>query len=103
MKKFTFVFAALSFTAASAMAANTPAAGTVMSTDEEKPVPTVDVQTEGQSLSLFAQLDENKDGLLTKEEAQRVENILAMFEVLDADQDGQLTLSEFEAIAKNDF
>ena len=54
-----------------------------------------------ESLSLFVQLDTDKDGLLSKEEAQRVENILAMFDVLDADADGLLTLSEFEALAKN--
>ena len=62
-----------------------------------------EVQTEEDSLSLFAQLDEDKDGLVSKEEATRVENILAMFDALDADGDGQLTLSEFEALAKNEY
>jgi Ca2+-binding EF-hand superfamily protein len=53
------------------------------------------------SLSLFAQLDTNKDGLLSKDEAKRFNTLLAMFDALDTDEDGFLSLSEFEAQINN--
>lgn len=58
-------------------------------------------KAQDESLSLFAQLDTNKDGLLSKEEAKRVYRLLAIFDALDTDGDGSLSLSEFEAQLKD--
>jgi Ca2+-binding EF-hand superfamily protein len=64
-------------------------------------LPALGLQAEEDNLSLFTQLDADQNGLLSKEETKRVDNIAAMFDVLDANGDGQLNLSEFKALAKN--
>jgi hypothetical protein len=44
---------------------------------------------------LFAQLDSNHDGYVTKDEAKRSADVTARFATLDADRDGKISASEF--------
>jgi len=45
---------------------------------------------------LFTQLDINKDGYLTKEEAKRSAEVTSSFTTLDADRDGKVSANEFK-------
>lgn len=44
---------------------------------------------------LFEQLDSNRDGYVTKEEAKRSAEVTARFKELDSDQDGRIGTAEF--------
>jgi Ca2+-binding EF-hand superfamily protein len=51
----------------------------------------------------FSELDQNKDGLLTREEAEIHQQLSAAFGCFDADDDGHIDLDEFQAFnAAND-
>ena len=64
-------------------AANAPAAPAAPMAKEE-PAP------------LFKQLDANRDGYVTKDEAKRSADIAARFQDLDADRDGKINTVEFK-------
>jgi len=46
---------------------------------------------------VFLRVDTNRDGSLTRAEAQAITNARLDFEALDANKDGLLSRSEFEA------
>lgn len=47
--------------------------------------------------SQFNAIDTNKDGVITKNEAQASADLKARFEQLDSDRNGQISLSEWQA------
>jgi hypothetical protein len=49
------------------------------------------------SLPSFKQLDKNKDGFVSRDEAQKASSISARFDELDLDHDGKLSRSEMDA------
>lgn len=51
---------------------------------------------------LFARIDKNKDGKLSREETSLLPAIAERFSVLDKDNDGFLTLDEFAAGVRPD-
>ncbi len=44
---------------------------------------------------MFKELDSNKDGYVSRDEAKRSAEVTARFSELDKDRDGRLTVSEF--------
>ena len=51
--------------------------------------------TGAQAAPIFEQLDSNRDGFVTKEEAKRSADVTARFKALDADRDGKISAAEF--------
>jgi Ca2+-binding EF-hand superfamily protein len=51
----------------------------------------------------FNDLDTNKDGLLTKEEAAADQSISAEFTTADTNQDGYVTAAEFDAVQGDEY
>lgn len=47
-------------------------------------------------LAAFVNADANKDGKLTRAEAQRVPGLATKFEMMDTDKDGLVSKAEFE-------
>lgn len=50
------------------------------------------------SLPEFAALDQDRDGVISQEEASVSEELVAMFNDADADKDGALSRAEYDAI-----
>lgn len=48
-----------------------------------------------QAAPIFEQLDSNRDGVVTKDEAKRSADVTARFKELDADRDGRISAAEF--------
>lgn len=59
------------------------------------PAPSAAAAAKEAPAPLFTQLDANKDGYLTKEEAKRSAEVTASFSKLDADRDGKIAANEF--------
>ncbi|WP_310449747.1 hypothetical protein [Sulfuritalea sp.] len=51
--------------------------------------------TGAQAAPIFEQLDGNRDGFVTKDEAKRSADVTARFKELDADRDGKISAVEF--------
>jgi hypothetical protein len=51
-------------------------------------------------VAAFNQLDTDKSGMLSQEEAKAFPDLATIFSDLDLDQDSELTLDEFEAFSK---
>ena len=51
---------------------------------------------------LFNQLDVDKNGFISKEEAKANSDLTELFATLDADLDSQLSLEEYAAIVKKE-
>lgn len=49
-----------------------------------------------QAAPIFEQLDGNRDGFVTKDEAKRSADVTARFKELDADRDGKISAAEFK-------
>ena len=49
-----------------------------------------------QAAPIFEQLDGNRDGFVTKDEAKRSADVTARFKELDADRDGRISAAEFK-------
>lgn len=49
---------------------------------------------------LFAELDKDRDGAITKLEAKRSAEISARFDELDADHNGKISIAEWQAAAR---
>lgn len=58
------------------------------------PAPAGDA-AKGETPPLFKELDGNKDGYVTKDEAKRSAEVTARFAELDADRDGKVAAAEF--------
>lgn len=56
--------------------------------------------TDAGSAAAFARADTNRDGKLSREEAQALPAVAQRFEKADADADGQLSRAEFEQAVK---
>lgn len=54
----------------------------------------------GVSSSVFIQLDTNKDGAVTRDEAKRSAEVTANFTKIDANHDGKITTQEWAAFAQ---
>jgi hypothetical protein len=64
--------------------------------DQAPATPNAAAVKEAPPAPLFTQLDANKDGYVTKDEAKRSAEVTARFTKLDADRDGKLAASEFK-------
>lgn len=60
-------------------------------------IPAVILHATGKTLPLFDQLDVDRNGLLSKEEAKKVRALAEVFDELDKNGDHYLSISEFEA------
>lgn len=110
MKLRTCFFAGTFFVAATAMAqtpptepALAPAAGALITPSAPRlpaapgaPLPATG-WTAQQAAEVFLRVDTNRDGSLSRAEAQSITNARLNFEELDANKDGLLSRSEFEA------
>jgi Ca2+-binding EF-hand superfamily protein len=63
-------------------------------------LPVMSVQAANEEIALFNQLDADKNGLVSQEEAQTHPDLGVLFNELDADEDGQLSTQEFKALIK---
>jgi hypothetical protein len=61
--------------------------------DRSAPADTADAK----SVPSFKQLDKNKDGFVSRDEAQKSSSLSARFDELDLDRDGKLSQSELDA------
>ncbi len=110
MKRHAITFAAVLALSSAAMAqtpptepALAPAAGALLMPDAPRPsaAPAAPLPPTGwtaqQAAEVFLRVDTNRDGSLTRAEAQAITNARLDFEALDANKDGLLSRSEFEA------
>ena len=51
----------------------------------------------GDSASMFKELDRDKDGQVSKDEAKRSADVQARFDQLDSDRDGKVSMTEWNA------
>lgn len=63
-------------------------------------LPVMSVQAANEEITLFNQLDTDKNGLVSQEEAKTHPDLGVLFNELDADEDGQLSTQEFKALIK---
>ncbi|MEM5528553.1 EF-hand domain-containing protein [Gammaproteobacteria bacterium AS21] len=63
-------------------------------------LPVMSVQAANEEIALFNQLDADKNGLVSQEEAKTHPDLGVLFNELDADEDGQLSTQEFKALIK---
>ncbi len=79
-----------------------PAAGALITPSSPRPnaAPAAPLPATGwsaqQAAEVFLRVDTNRDGSLTRAEAQAITNARLDFEALDANKDGVLSRSEFE-------
>jgi len=63
-------------------------------------LPVMAVQAANEDVALFNQLDADKNGVVSQEEAKTHPDLGVLFHELDADEDGQLSTEEFKALIK---
>jgi EF hand domain-containing protein len=82
---------------------STPAMGTGSTTGQTTPSQTMPSATTPAELGkpevppLFKELDKNRDGQVTRDEAKRSAEILSTFDSLDTDHNGKVSLLEWNA------
>lgn len=70
---------------------------------EPAPMPAQPVPDAGKTEvpPMFKELDQNKDGQVSKDEAKRSADVLARFETLDSDHSGKVSLVEWNMAEKS--
>jgi len=54
----------------------------------------------GDTSSMFKELDRDKDGQISKDEAKRSADVQARFDEIDADRDGKVSMNEWNSSSK---